>query len=127
MARIALAIGAAFIVLAGPGSIAGAQDYPPPRGFVSDSAHLLSGEAVNELTARLDRLERDTSAEVAVVTIETLGGHPIEEYAAGLFERWGIGKKDKDNGVLFLVAYDESELRIEVGYGLESVITDGRA
>ena len=87
----------------------------------------LSDEAVNELTARLAGLERDTSAEVAVVTIETLGGHPIEEYAAGLFERWGIGKKDKDNGVLFLVAYDESELRIEVGYGLESVITDGRA
>jgi len=62
-----------------------------------------------------------------VVVVTTLDGLPIEDYAVRLFERWGIGKKDKNNGVLFLVAYVESELRIEVGYGLEAVITDGRA
>jgi len=75
----------------------------------------------------LDKLEKETSAEVAVLTIEKLPEVEIEEYAVEVFENWGIGKKDEDNGVLLLVSRDDRKIRIEVGYGLEGVINDGRA
>lgn len=104
-----------------------AQDFPPSVGYVNDFAGLLSQDALTQLETRLGQLEQDTTAEVAVVTIETLDGDPIEYYANELFNAWGIGQKDEDNGVLFLVALEERQTRIEVGYGLESIITDGRA
>jgi uncharacterized protein len=125
--RLLPAIFAASIGLVFSGAAALAQDFPSPRGFVSDYAFLLSSEAIGDLEARLARLEREMSAEVAIVTVETLDGYSIEEYSVGLFENWGIGKETNDNGVLFIVAYDESEVRIEVGYGLEAILTDGRA
>ncbi|MDO8472672.1 MAG: TPM domain-containing protein [Dehalococcoidia bacterium] len=105
----------------------GKTNYPAPKGWVSDYAGVLSADAVSRLTDRLSTLEKDTSAEVAVVTVDTLDNNSIEEYAAGLFQFWGIGEKDKDNGVLFIVAPNTSDIRIEVGYGLEPIITDGRA
>jgi uncharacterized protein len=104
-----------------------AQTYPKPVGFVNDFANMLSAGTRASLETRLSLLEKDTSAEVAFVSVETLGNSSLEEYAVGLFEAWGIGKKGKDNGVLFLVSLAEGDLRIEVGYGLEGVITDGRA
>lgn len=107
--------------------VARAQDFPSPTGFVNDYAGLLSPEGKAQLENRLVRLERETSAEVAVVTVVSLEGDSIEDYAASLFKEWGIGKKDKDNGVLFMVALTERKTRIEVGYGLEAVLTDGRA
>ncbi len=111
-------------LMAGP---ALAQDYPRPRGFVNDYALVLSDGAARQLERRLATLEQETTAEVAVVTVESLDGYSIEDYAAGLFEAWGIGKKDKDNGVIFILATETHDLRIEVGYGLEPIITDGRA
>lgn len=108
--------------------VAFAQDYPSPTGsLVNDFAGLLSPQAKTQLEARLLQLEKDTSAEVAVVTITTIGDSSIEEYASGLFQKWGIGKKGRDNGVLFITALQERKVRIEVGYGLEGVLTDGRA
>lgn len=104
-----------------------AQKYPSPIGFVNDFAHLLSDTERTQLEARLVTLEKNTSAEVAVVTVVSLDGEPMEDYAAGLFQSWGIGKKDKDNGVLFIMSVIDRAVRIEVGYGLESIITDGRA
>ncbi len=104
-----------------------AQNFPPPQGFVNDFAAILSDSTVSQLERRLVTLEQDTSAEVAVVTIDNLDGDTIEEYAAGLFQAWGIGKKGKDNGVLFILSVADKGIRIEVGYGLEPVITDGRA
>jgi uncharacterized protein len=62
-----------------------------------------------------------------VVTVKSLEGRPVEDYANRLFNAWGIGKKGRDNGVLVLVARDEREMRIEVGYGLEGVLPDGLA
>lgn len=102
-------------------------NYPAPKGWVSDYAGILSQGTIVSLTDRLAALEKDTTAELAVVTVDSLDGNSIQEYAAGLFEVWGIGKKDKDNGLLLIVSPDTSDVWIEVGYGLEPVITDGRA
>jgi uncharacterized protein len=104
-----------------------AQDYPQPVGYVNDFANILSEDATSKLEARLSLLEKETSAEVTFVSVETIGNTTLEEYAVGLFQDWGIGKKGKDNGVLFLASLSEGDIRIEVGYGLESIITDGRA
>ncbi len=94
---------------------------------MNDFAELLQPADRTTLEASLADLERTTSAEVAVVTVQTLYGRPIEEYANDLFNTWGIGKKGKDNGVLILVALQERTMRIEVGYGLEGVLPDGLA
>lgn len=108
-------------------ALVAAQNFPDYQGYVNDYAGLLSQPAKDQLEARLTQLEKDTTAEVAVVTIVSLEGDTIEDYAVRLFEKWGIGKKGKDNGVLFLVSLTDHQMRIEVGYGLEPVITDGRA
>jgi uncharacterized protein len=96
-------------------------------GYVNDSARLLSSTAKQQLETFLTNVEKRSSAEIAVVTVKSLNGVSIEEYAVTLFEKWGIGKKGKDNGVLFLVATDERKMRIEVGYGLEGALPDGLA
>lgn len=104
-----------------------AVNYPNPVGYVSDFAGLYSSEFKSKLESDLSSLEKQTGSEVAVVTIKSLEGMDIESYAVGLFEKWKIGKKDKDNGLLLLTAKDDRKIRIEVGYGLEPYITDGRA
>lgn len=98
-----------------------------PSGFVNDFAAMLSPSVRTGLEQELQDFEKATANEIAVVTVATLDGRPIEEYAVKLFEEWKIGKEDKDNGLLLLIAKDEREVRIEVGYGLEPYVTDGRA
>lgn len=121
---LALLLVAAFLVGATP---ARAETFPPPQGLVNDFAKMLSPDTRQRLEAELTALEKDTTAEVAVVTVDNLGGTTVEDYAVRLFEQWKIGKKGKDNGVLLLVAKEERKIRIEVGYGLEPIIPDGRA
>jgi len=104
-----------------------ALNFPNPQGYVSDFAGLLSPDTRAALEADLAQLEKDTTAQVAVVTITSLDGDTIEDYAVNLFEAWGIGQKNQDNGVLFIIALAEHKVRIEVGYGLEAIITDGRS
>jgi uncharacterized protein len=104
-----------------------AQNFPAPVGYVNDFANILSSETKQNLEQRLTQLEKDSTIEISVVTVESLGGTTVEDYAARLFENWQIGKKDKDNGVLFLIAPNERETKIEVGYGLEPVLTDAQA
>jgi uncharacterized protein len=124
-----LALAACLAVVVTPLGTALAQgpNLPEYQGFVNDYAGLLSPAVKTQLDAQLTHLQKDTAAEVAVVIVKTLEGDSVEDYAVKLFEKWGIGKKGKDNGVLFLVAVDEHKLRIEVGYGIEPIITDGRA
>jgi len=105
----------------------GAQVFPRPVGKVNDFAGLLTAEQQQALGTMLEELERDTTAEVAVVTVRALGGLTVEEYANRLFAEWGIGKKGMDNGVLILVSLEDRAMRIEVGYGLEGILPDGLA
>jgi len=104
-----------------------AQNFPSLTGYVNDGAGLLSPQGKAELESKLAQLEKDTTAQVFVATVKSLEGYSIEDYANRLFEKWKVGQKDKDNGVLLLVALDDRKMWIEVGYGLEPVITDGRA
>lgn len=97
------------------------------QGWVSDFAGILSDTVKSQISGLIDEVKGSTGAEIAVVTVTSLEGMSVEEYAVKLFEKWGIGEKGKDNGVLFLIAPNEHEVKIEVGYGLEPVITDGRA
>ena len=99
-------------------------DYPDYTGYVNDFAGLMDSASISDLETLIDGVEKNTGAEIAVVTIDSLEGITIEEYAVELFEYWGIGKADEDNGILVLVALLDREVRIEVGYGLEGVITD---
>ena len=104
-----------------------AVNYPTPAGFVNDFANLFSSEFKTNLENKLRETEKATAAEITVVTIESLEGETVEEYAVKLFEKWRIGKDKEDNGLLLFIAKDDREVRIEVGYGLEPYITDSRA
>jgi uncharacterized protein len=98
--------------------------FPDYNGFVNDYTNTMSKDWKSKTEQLVAKVERETKCEIAVAVIDNLEGLTIEDYAVGLFEKWGIGKKDKDNGVLLLVSMNERELRIEVGYGLEGVVTD---
>jgi uncharacterized protein len=98
-----------------------------PSGYVNDFAQVLSSSAKASLESELSAFQKETSNEIVVAIVPTMGGDYIENYAVKLFEEWGIGTKDKDNGVLLLLAIEEREMRIEVGYGLEGALPDSIA
>jgi uncharacterized protein len=106
------------------------EDIPNPRErdgtWITDLAGALRPDTILQVNGLLTKLEQDTTAEGTVVVIRTLDGQVIEEFAARLFERWGIGKKDRDNGFLFLWSTGDRRVRVEVGYGLEAVLPDGK-
>lgn len=104
-----------------------AVDYPKPVGFVNDFAGLLSVDVKNNLEQVLKQYEKETFIEIAVVTVKSLEELSVEEYTLGLAEKWGVGKKGKDNGIVFLVALTERKIRIEVGYGMEPDLPDSMA
>jgi uncharacterized protein len=95
-----------------------------PTADVNDYAGLLSQAEKDALEARCRQLREKTGAQLAVVTLKSLEGGQIDDFANKLFARWGIGQKEKKNGLLLLVAMDERKSRIEVGYGLEPIIPD---
>lgn len=101
-----------------------APSYPEPTGFVVDAAYIIDDATEARITARLSAFEATSTSEIAVATVSSLEDSSIEEYATGLFQYWGVGKSKQDNGVLLLVAPNEREVRIEVGYGLEGALTD---
>ena len=104
---------------------------PNPRtrdgSWVTDMPGALSAATVAQLNAMIDELERTTGAELAVVVVASLDGQSVEEFAEKLFKMWGIGKAGKDNGLLLLWSKGDRKVRIEVGYGLEGTIPDGKA
>jgi len=102
-------------------------DYPALTGRVVDQAGLLGLEEESRLTEASVELERRTTDQLVIVTVQSLNGRPIEEFARTLGNHWGIGQKDRDNGVLLVVAPNERRVRIATGYGLESILTGARA
>ena len=100
------------------------QDY---TGYVNDYAGILSDETKAKLAALSSEIEAKTTSQLAILTLDTTAPLDIETYAVKLFEKWGIGQKGKDNGVLILVAVKDRQVRIEVGYGLEGAIPDALA
>src|SRR3989339_219248 len=98
-----------------------------PGGFVNDYTNTLNQEQKTQLEQKLTNFEKETSNEISVVIIESLKEDTIENFAAELFEDWGIGKKDINNGILLLIAKQEREMKIEIGYGLEGALTDAQS
>jgi uncharacterized protein len=101
-----------------------ALTFPPLTGRVVDNAHVLTPQVQADMTAKLAALEQKNGDQLVVVTLPSLQGAEIEDYGYQLGRAWGIGQKGKSNGVLFIVAPAEHKVRIEVGYGLEPVLTD---
>src|SRR5260370_32001743 len=96
-----------------------------PQGYVSDFAGVVDAASKQAIEAYGTRLEAATGAQIALVTMNTLEGEPIEDVANNLFRQWGIGKKGTDEGLLFLIVVKDRRTRLEVGRGLEPIIPDG--
>ncbi|MBI1768648.1 MAG: YgcG family protein [Bacteroidetes bacterium] len=94
---------------------------------VHDEAHVLQQATVDQLEKNLKAYEDSTSNQIAILIIQSLGGDVIENYSIRVVEKWKLGKKEKDNGVLLLIAVDDHKMRIEVGQGLEGVLTDAQS
>lgn len=102
-------------------------DIPYLSGRVNDYAEILTSDTRQRLTDLLKAHEDQTTNQIVVLTIPTLGGESIEEYAVDVFEEWKLGQKGVDNGILIIVVPNDRRMRIEVGYGLEGTLTDGTA
>ncbi len=102
------------------------EDVPhAPTGWVNDYAGVIPDEFRQKLTGLIREVEQKTSAEIAVVAVESIAPYDENSYARMIFDTWKIGKKGKDNGVLILLAVKERRWRIEAGYGIEGILPDG--
>jgi uncharacterized protein len=118
---------AAFLIITlFAASASSSTPQPPavPRDYVVDLAGVVPQEIQARLNAYLRELEQKTTAQVLVLTIQSLDGQSIEEFAFNTKEQWKLGQKGKDNGVLIVVSVKDRKYRLEIGYGLESVLPD---
>ncbi len=108
--------------------ISNIQAFSPPNhtGYITDQANILSADQKNQLASMSKKLEAVSGAQVATLIVPSLKGDTIENAAEKTFKSWGIGQKEKDNGVLFIIAINDKKMRIEVGYGLEGDLPDGK-
>ena len=111
-------------LLAAP--LAAAVEVPYLSGRVNDTAAMIPADVRGRVEGQLAAFEKATGAQVAVLTVPTLDGEPIEDYSLKVAQTWKLGRKGVDDGVLFLVARDDRTMRIEVGYGLETKLTDAQ-
>ena len=107
-------------------SWAGPVSQLQPTDYVNDFAHVLDQATIAQLDNICQQLDQKAHAQIAVVTVNSLDGSDIESYAVDLYKKWGIGSKATDHGVLILLAVQDRKYRIEVGYGLEPILTDGK-
>ena len=109
--------------------VAAAVDFGglQPQGYVSDFAGVIDPAAKAQLERYCAIVEKSTGAQIALVTISTLEGEPVEDVANTLFRKWGIGQKGKNEGILLLLVTQDHRSRLEVGYGLEPILPDGFA
>ena len=110
------------------GVVAAAQSVSQlkPTGYVNDFADVLDAQTKSQIEDLCTQIDQKAHAQIALVTINTLDGSDIESYAVDLFHKWGVGAKASDKGVLILYAIRDHRARIEVGYGLEPILPDGK-
>ncbi|MDE6022548.1 MAG: TPM domain-containing protein [Muribaculaceae bacterium] len=123
-----------FVLLLANALPAMSRDYEPDEivnpnianryEYVADPEGRLGEETRQAVNSRLHSLRNSTSAEVAVAVVPSIGDYTIEDFSEKVFTRWGIGKKDKDNGVLLLISPDSRQVRIQTGYGTEGILPD---
>jgi len=105
-----------------------ALDVPPKAGgYVNDYADMLSGDAQYKLEQALANYEAQTSNQLVLATFPSMEGDSLEDFSIRLAEAWGVGTKENDNGIILLIFRDDRKMRIEVGYGLEDMVTDATA
>ncbi len=104
-----------------------AAEVPALAGRVNDRAQILAAATRDQLTRKLSAYEQSTGHQLALLTMPTLGGDPIEDFSIRVVEAWKLGKKDRDDGILLLVVSGDRKVRIEVGYGLEGELPDAAA
>lgn len=113
------------------GAVAGAQPQMPPAPrdsiYVQDYAGILAGETKTKINRLGSKISKQTKAQVVVVTLKSLEGRSIQDYALALLRQWQIGDRSLNNGVLLLVSVDDKTSRIEAGYGLEGTLNDAKA
>jgi uncharacterized protein len=97
-----------------------------PQGYVNDFAGVLNAATVEKLTTLSTEVDQKAKAQIAVVTVKTLDGDTVEDFANRLFQKWGVGYKGTDRGVMVLLATDDHRYWTEVGYGLEPILPDGK-
>lgn len=114
-----------FVLLALFAMPVAAQDFPQLSGPVVDQAGIIPDEAEARLTEKLTALKTQSQRELVVVTLSSLQGYEISDYGYRLGRHWQLGEKQRNDGAILIVAPNERKLRIEVGYGLEPVLTDG--
>ncbi|MCX7586199.1 TPM domain-containing protein [Phenylobacterium sp. 58.2.17] len=115
---------AVLVLFVWAGAALAAPTFPPLTGRVVDDAGILSPQAEAQLTQELASLETQTGRQLVVATLPDLQGYEIEDYGYQLLRTWGIGSKERNDGAILIVAPSERKVRIEVGYGLEPVLTD---
>jgi uncharacterized protein len=97
-----------------------------PTGYINDFAHVIDPGTLAQMEAVCQQIDQKAHAQIALVTINSLDGANVESYAVDLFKSWGIGSKSTNRGVLILYAIKDHRARIEVGYGLEPILPDGK-
>jgi uncharacterized protein len=127
-ARLTRAVFALMFLVAGLSPLLAerVQDLPKPTNYVSDFAGVLSPQTIQGLNALCLQVDRQAHAQIAVVTIKSLDGDTIENFATQLEEAWKVGKKGTDRGVILLFAIQDRKRRIETGYGLEGILPDSK-
>jgi uncharacterized protein len=116
-----------FLFFALPFHAQSVDSLPKPTDYVSDYAHVLSPEAITQLDSICGQLDHSqANAQIAVVTVQTMNGDDAADYANQLEDKWKIGKKGSDKGVLVLLAVGDHKYRIDVGYGLEGILNDAK-
>ncbi len=120
-------LAALFALLAVPARAQSVASLPQPTDYINDFAHVLSPEAIARLDSICAQLDHSkANAQIALVTVHDLNGDDAADYADQLETKWKMGKKGSDRGVLVLLAVADHKYRIEVGYGLEGILPDGK-
>jgi len=122
--RLFITIVLCAIACVSPANASTPQPPDAPRDYVVDLAGIMQSDRQLQLNGILRELEQKTTAQVLVLTVQSLDNQNIEEFALNTKEKWKLGQKGKDNGILIVVALKDQKYRIEVGYGLESVLPD---